>query len=167
MIMKTKFFLLVALLAVVLGGCKPNEPEVEIKTYVMGNITFSYYLSDKEGNRKNTFTQNEWLRVNLTIENEGQDTLLVNADYLGNLGCCYDNGGQFVESMSAYVHNDTLPVFKPSYNNSPSLFSYVFYVDAPTGSYHYQNPYVVFYVKGNENEINEITVPLTINFKIK
>ena len=163
-----KKYLLFAIMAGLLCSCNNNEPALENNlTYADGNLTFVYSLSAKDGNIKNTFTKHEWLVVQLDIQNNGEDTMMVNADYLGHLGLCYDSKNQLVESMSAYTYNDTLPVFKPVCHGTNAQFEYPFFVDVPAGFYHYQNPCVVLYTKGKDTDITELTIPLIINFNIQ
>lgn len=155
---------LFAVIAFVLFSCKSNELESEVKIYKIGNLTFSYYLS---GSKANTyFAQGEWLIVHMDVKNEGEDTIMVNADYLGHLGLCYDSDNQLVESMS-YINNDSLPVFKPAFQSTNARFSHAFLIDVSAGTYHFQNPRVVYYTKGNEADLKDITLPLTINFEVQ
>lgn len=163
-----KKIIMLALIAVIFIACNNNEPTFDDGlTYADGDLTFTYSLSDKEGNIKNTFTQDEWLVVHLNIQNDGEDTIMVNADYLGHLGLCYDCKNQLVGSMSEYIHNDTLPVFKPAFLGTNVRFAYPFLVDVPVGFYHYQNPCVVLYTQGKETDIKKITIPLIINFNVQ
>ena len=161
--MKTKIFLF-SVLALLFAACNNNEPENNVKTYSQGDLTFSYYLSDIKKNIRNSYATNEWLVIHLDIQNDGQDTIMVNAD---NLGLCYDCKNQLVESMSAYIKNDTLPVFKPLLQGSNVRFTYTYLVDVPANTYHYQNPHIFFYTKGNEIDMKDIIIPLTINFNVQ
>ena len=166
--MKSKFFLLFAVLAVIFVACNNNGPTFDDSlTYAEGYLTFTYSLSDKEGNIKKTFTQDEWLVVHLDIQNDGDDTVMVNADYLGHLGLCYDSKNQLGESMSEYIINDTLPIFKPAFHGTNAQFVYPFLIDVPVGLYHYQNPCVVLYTQGKDTDVKKITIPLIINFNVQ
>ena len=82
---KLKFFLF-AVIAVTLVSCKNNEPDGGKQTYKMGNLTFSYYLSESKTNT-NTYAPGELLIVHLDVQNGGVDTVMINADYLGS---CYN-----------------------------------------------------------------------------
>ena len=160
--MKKLTFFLLAVMAVMLVSCKGNEPDGGNQTYKMGNLTFSYYLSESKTNT-NTYAPGELLIVHLDVQNGGVDTVMINADYLGS---CY-NKNQLMESMSTYITNDSFPVFKPTYRGTTARFSYVFSIDVASDSYYYKNPHIYYYKKGNEGDIKNIMIPLTINFNVQ
>ena len=161
--MKTKFFLF-SVLALFFAACNTNEPAKGRLSYSVNELTFTYYLSDLEGNVKNTFLQDEWLVVHLNIENNSQNILLAHADNLGN---CYNSQGQFMEEMSTYILDDTLPAYKTVLTGETSCFTYAFYTSISSGLYHYQNPQVFLSSPDNEYQKKEYTIPFTLKFKVQ
>lgn len=157
-------FCLATVVLVAFAACEKNEPVKYGQTCAIDKMTFSYYLSDTSGNIKNTFKQDEILILNLDIHNDGQDTLMVHAYYFGT---CYDSKNQPIESMSCYTYPDTLPVYSPIVPDETSCFDYAFFVNVPSGYYHYQNPCISLFIKGRENDYKEYTIPLTLNFQVQ
>ena len=155
---------LFAVMAVFLVACKTNNPENGVQTFSKDNLTFSYYLSDMDGNIKNLFTQNEWLIIHLNIQNNSADTLMINAS---DLGTCFDSQSHSVEKMSTYIYNDTIPAYKATILGETSHFTYAFYTSISSGAYYYQNPQVLIFHPSKETEKKEYIIPLTINFKIQ
>jgi len=161
--MKTKIILF-SVLALLFAACNNNEPEKGSQSYTINELTFTYYLSDLEGNIKNTFSKEEWLVVHLNIENNSRYILLAHVDNLGN---CYNSQGQFMEEMSTYIFNDTLPAYKTILTGETSCFTYAFFTSISSGLYHYQNPQVSLSSPDNEGDKNEYIIPLTTNFKVQ
>ena len=78
-----KKFLFLALMACAFIACEkqligklPNK-----QTFTTDSITYSYYVTDLDGNLRKTYKQNEKICIHLDIENNTQDTL-----YLENMG---------------------------------------------------------------------------------
>ena len=157
---KTHLFLLLGFL---FTACE-NTPESYIQKTTIDDICFSYYLTNKEGENIYKFAQGEVLFVHLDIQNNRSDTIMA---YAENLGGCYDNNKCLVESMSAYISTDSLPIYKTISQNSTIQFAHAFIVTASAGVYNYRNPQVSIYIKGNESNVKEYTLPLNSSLKIK
>lgn len=97
--MKTKFFLLVALLAVVLGGCKPNEPEV-----LTGRIVGTMGCYDEA--TRTTFYKGYF------IETSNKDTVLsFNLDVQDSIYVEY--GTRVIQPPIQIPYSFTLTVLEP------------------------------------------------------
>lgn len=160
----TKFYYSLLFCSLTLLACHNNEQEMNIQKCLIDDMEFSYCLKDTAGVERNSFSKGELLVIGLSVKNKGNNTVMVNSQYFG---ACYDEKNQRVEEMGVYIYPDTLPVYKEIRPGSTRDFSYLFVVDAPSGSYHYQNPHVSVYFDGKEESEKEYVLPLTINFKVK
>ena len=159
-----KKFLLLALMACAFIACEkqligklPNK-----QTFTTDSITYSYYVTDLDGNLRKTYKQNEKICIHLDIENNTQDTL-----YLENMGGnCYNSQNQWIAELSCWVHYDDnfYCVVQPN-NICRSVYGVPLTV--PADIYHLQKPIVRFYNKGYQGEAKNYEIPLTIYFEVK
>lgn len=161
--MKAKF-LLFAFIATVLAACNTNEPEKKIQTYTIDDLCISYYVSGSKNDVREQYVQNEWIRVHIDIHNQGQNTMMVDVIHWGD---CYNSNNEKQEDLSMQDILDTVPTFRTLDPNQITQFKKSYILSVPPGSYHYQNPYIMFYHKNNPLDVKQSIIPLTVNFEVK
>ena len=162
--MKRINLFLIAALSLLLAACNTNEPNTGVQTCIVDDIEFSYFLKDTQGTIKSTFSQGEILVIWLNVNNKRNETINVNCQYFGR---CYDNNNQVVEEMCSYIFPDTVPAYTTILPGDTRGFAYAIFADAPSGKYHYQDPYVSIYFNRKESTKKGYVIPLTLNFKVK
>ena len=148
-----------------------------MQTSSLDSLCFTYYVTDIEGNVKDTYSKNAVVVVHLDVQNNSQDTLWALANHYG---VCYNCEGHLQESLSYSIVEDTVPVYSMAIPNGDASCSVAYILSVPSGWYHYQNPSIMFYYSStgrqtsfgeNEQEteydVHYYTIPLTIGFEVK
>ena len=164
--MKRIILFLFATMSLLLAACNTDEPNTGVQTCIVDDIEYSYYLTDTEGVIKNSFSKGEIVRVHLDLRNKGLNILMA---FVNDIGDCYDSKGNLQEILSANANTDTVPVFRMINPGDIVYFKQSYKLSVSSGLYHYQKPYVMYYVKGSEDtkDIKHKSIPLTLDFKIK
>ena len=66
-----------------------------------------------------------------------------------------------------YNNSDTLPIYRQVITGGTACFQRAFILEVPQGRYHYKEPYISVYAKGDDYNVKMYIIPLTLNFRVQ